>query len=432
MISGDDNTRHSTSSPISTLSGKTSTSETDLSNSVLPSKLASEELNLAINKEANESELKEAINKCKELILENSEYSVERKWLVRHLIELRLRMQEVKEALADPEHPRNKLSSVSNRTIKGHHLRLQSVLNNSGYRYCDQCTGTIWSVVQAWYMCDDCGYVCHYKCMSSIIRECAHVVACERGQYELDICPEKGLSAQKYSCAECGISLVSNKDWSEMRRCDYTGLYYCSACHWGSSAIIPARVVHNWDFKPQPVCQASLQILRVTSERPLINLEQLNPKLFIRVQELSLVKRLRQELQGIRKYLLVCRNATDKHLLWKCDKSHLIDNADMYSLQDLMDTNSGDLPSKLHDLEDVFLRHIKIECEICKGRGHICEICRNEEILFPFAISAHICPECQAVFHKQCIERKKNSCPKCLRIKIRLKSQKEFNNNINI
>lgn len=63
-------------------------------------------------------------------------------------------------------------------------------------------------MVQAWYMCEDCGYACHYKCMASIARECAHVVACERGQYEHNICPEVGMSAQKYECAECQSKLI--------------------------------------------------------------------------------------------------------------------------------------------------------------------------------------------------------------------------------
>lgn len=67
------------------------------------------------------------------------------------------------------------------------------------------------SVVQAWYQCEDCGYSCHHKCLASIIRECAHVIATEKGTYEFEICPEVGLSAQKYLCAECGTPLPISK-----------------------------------------------------------------------------------------------------------------------------------------------------------------------------------------------------------------------------
>ncbi|XP_015833342.1 differentially expressed in FDCP 8 homolog isoform X2 [Tribolium castaneum] len=429
-----ENSRILASTPSSTTSGCLSNDEGS-DDRLLPSSLAAEELQLALNKEATEEELLKAITRCKDLVLESNQCSLERKWLVRHLIELRLRLQECREAMEDPLHPRNKSSGVSRRTVRGHHLNLQPLLSTST-KYCDHCTGTIWSLVQAWYECEDCGYACHYKCISQIIRECAHVVASERGGYELEICPEEGLSAQKYLCAECqsplpitapkGISCLGRllfPDWSEARKCDYSGLYYCTACHWGSSAVVPARVVHNWDLAPQPVCQASLQQLRVTANRPLLNLEKLNPRLFSLVHELSLVRRLRQELHGMRKYLSVCRNANEDHLLWKhVDVPHLIETPELYSLQDLVDTHSGELPTKLHTIIDVFSKHIKVKCEVCRGRGHLCEICSNDEVLFPFDAAAVICSECNAVLHKSCFGRK-SKCPKCLRLQQRKEQQ---------
>ncbi|KAK4872427.1 hypothetical protein RN001_014456 [Aquatica leii] len=410
-------TRRIVSTPCSTASAGSSIDDA-LDDHLLPSSLAAEELQLALNKEAGENELQTAIIRCKELVLESDQCTPERKWLVRHLIELRLRLQECKEALIDPQHPRNLSSGVSNRTIRGHHLMLQPLLSTSS-RYCDHCTGSIWSVVQAWYQCQDCGYNCHHKCMSSIVRECAHVTISERGSYETEICPEIGLSAQKYQCVECKTSLPIDTSWTEARRCDYTGLYYCSACHWGSSAVIPARIIHNWDFTPQLVCQASLQLLRITSNRPLLNVEKLNPRIFSVVHELNLVRRIRNELSGMRKYLLVCRNATENHFIWKnVDKPHIIESPNLYSLQDLVDTQSGELLTKLHELSHVFSEHIKVTCEVCRGRGHICEVCSNEEVLFPFDDNASICKECGVVLHKNCAQRRKK-CPKCLRLEER-------------
>lgn len=182
-------------------------------------------------------------------------------------------------------------------------------------------------------------------------------------------------------------------------------------------------MVHNWDFTPRPVCQASLQQLRVTSKRPLINLEKFNPKLFALVHELTVVKRLRQELNGMRKYLIVCRKAAESHLLWKnSDISHLIDTIDFYSLQDLVDTDSGDLLSRLHAMVESLSNHIKNECEICMGRAHICEICSNDQVIYPFDASNYVCDICHSVLHKPCYARKM-SCPKCLRLK--LKSDEE-------
>ncbi|CAG9833378.1 unnamed protein product [Diabrotica balteata] len=401
---------------------------------LVPASLASEELKLALNKEATEEELLKAITRCKSLILESDHCSEERKWLVRHLIELRLRLEECKDAMNDPLHPRNHSSGVSKRVIKGHHLHLQPLLRHASSKYCDHCTGTIWSVVQAWYECEDCEYACHHKCLASIVRECAHVIASEKGCFDYDICPELGLSAQRYLCAECksplpvtapsglgclGRFLFPDRDWSEARRCDYSGLYFCTACHWSSSAIIPARVVHNWDFDPQPVSQAALQLLKITSRRPIIHLNKLNSKLFLLVHELDLVRRLRQTLIGMKKYLSVCRKSIEERLLRKnVDTPHLLDSSDMYSLQDLVDINSGELPCKLQSIVDIFETHIKVKCEICKGRGHICEICNNEGIIYPFDNGCYSCGRCLAVLHKHCFAIK-SECPKCLRLKKR-------------
>ncbi|CAH1102467.1 unnamed protein product [Psylliodes chrysocephalus] len=422
-------------SPTSNTSG---TTDSDF----LPTSLASEELKLALNKEASEEELLKAISRCKSLILESDQCSSERKWVVRHLIELRLRLEECRDAMNDPLHPRNQSNRVCKRVIKGHHLNLQPLLRHTVSKYCDHCTGTIWSMVQAWYECEDCEYACHHKCLASIVRDCAHVVASERGSFEYEICPELGLSSQQYLCAECksplpitaspGISCLSrlifpDKVWPEARRCDYTGLYYCTACHWGSSAVIPARVVHNWDLEPQPVSQAALQLLKITSRRPIININKLNPKLYSLVSKLDFVRRLREELIGMKKYLTVCRKANEEHILWKhVDNPHLLDNTDMYSLQDLVDVHSGDLPFKLQTLLDVFSNHIKIDCDICKGRGHICEICSNDEVVYPFDTTSYVCQICYCVLHRYCFS-KTTDCPKCMRLKRREEEVAENN-----
>ncbi|XP_065161432.1 differentially expressed in FDCP 8 homolog isoform X2 [Atheta coriaria] len=419
---------------ISRVSGDDSSED-----NVLPETLQNQQIYLALNKEATEEELETAVAKCKELVLECDNLSPERKWLVRHLIELRLRLQEWREAKDDPQHPRNR-SGISKRTIKGHHFVLQSIIKRGISKDCDHCTGTIWNFVQAWYLCDDCGFNSHHKCLSSIIRECAHVTATEQGQYEFKICPEIGLSAQKYKCAECKTSLpialpkgilcfarylFTGNTWieSQTRRCDYTGLYYCSGCHWGGEAVTPARIIHNWDFEQKPVCQATLQLIKVTLTRPIINLEKLNPKLFAIVHELDLVRRTRIELNLMRKYLLVCREAQKDHLLWKSvDTPHLIETTDLYSLVDLYEASNGELPSKLLNWASIFIKHIKETCEVCRGRGHICEICFNDEVLYPFDTSAVVCEQCNAVLHKICFSRT-NECPKCVRIKKRLEKQ---------
>lgn len=217
---------------------------------------------------------------------------------------------------------------------------------------------------------------------------------------------------------------IVDAQWTDARICDYTGKYYCTACHWNSAAIIPARVIHNWDFALHPVCQASLQLLKITANRPLINLEKLNSRLFSLIHELSVVRDLRKELNIIRKYLTVCRKANEDHLLWKgVEYPYWIELPDLYSLQDLIDTQSGELPCTLQTVVDNLKKHIKEDCEICKGHGHICEICSNDNVLFPFDSIAVICEQCKAVLHKLCLEKRK-VCPKCVRLQARKEQEK--------
>lgn len=83
-----------------------------------------------------------------------------------------------------------------------------------------------------------------------------------------------------------------------------------------------------------------------------------------------------------------------------------------------MDVHSGEIFTKIQTWIDTFTKHIKITCEICKGRGHICEVCSNDQALYPFESNAVTCEECKGVFHKTCFNRKDN-CPKCIRLKKR-------------
>lgn len=54
--------------------------------------------------------------------------------------------------------------------------------------------------------------------------------------------------------------------------------------------VIPARVIRNWDMEPRLVCRAAAQLLALLEDRPFLLLEELNPKLFTLVPDLSLVK----------------------------------------------------------------------------------------------------------------------------------------------
>lgn len=54
--------------------------------------------------------------------------------------------------------------------------------------------------------------------------------------------------------------------------------------------MLPARVLHNWDFEEHGVSRQAKQFLALMKAKPVLNLELLNPHLFKFVEELSMVK----------------------------------------------------------------------------------------------------------------------------------------------
>ncbi|XP_033210061.1 differentially expressed in FDCP 8 homolog isoform X2 [Belonocnema kinseyi] len=385
------------------------------SRGTVPCTLKSVENLLSLSKVITQDELEEMVQKCKQMVLESAECSEERKWLVRRLIELRLRAQELREA--------SNASLMETRVILGHHLVPQKYqIPVSGSVYCDHCSGAIWTMLQSWYMCNDCGFCSHWKCLGNICRVCVHVIASEvRGYtYTKDICPERGLSAQGYRCAECKTRITFNSGYAEPRLCDYSGLFYCQRCHWNTFAVIPARVIRNWDMEPRRVCRAAAQLLNLLQERPVLLLEELNPKLFTLVPDLSIVKRLREELQMMKHYLVLCPEAIDQGLPWRVGlRTHFLENSGSYSVKDLVDLQSGLLMEELRTAHDNMKNHITEDCQLCKGRGHLCELCGNDEVIFPWDVSAISCRICSAVHHRVCWTKKDHHCPKCRRIEQR-------------
>ncbi|XVF09324.1 hypothetical protein REPUB_Repub07fG0082700 [Reevesia pubescens] len=79
------------------------------------------------------------------------------------------------------------------------------------------------------------------------------------------------LEAQHYTCAGChkhfddGMTLmrdlVRSFGWGKPRLCEYTGQLFCSSCHTNEMTVLPARVLHHWDFTEYPVSQLAKSYL---------------------------------------------------------------------------------------------------------------------------------------------------------------------------
>ncbi|XP_041454725.1 differentially expressed in FDCP 8 homolog [Lytechinus variegatus] len=352
-------------------------------------------------------ELELAIEECKESVKASPEHSENRRKMVAKLVQLRLKLLQIKEG--DEEEEKEDV-----KVVLGH--RFYRMHGKSLNDHCEVCLSVIWALLQTWYKCSECNFGCHGKCLNLVKRKCVSAKV-SRLCFDLNICPEKGLSPQNYRCAECRAPLAFSGTQSEPRLCDYSGLYYCSLCHWNDLEVIPARVIHNWDFEPRKVCRQSKQLLKLMCSKAVLRIQDLNPLLFNYVEELSQIKKLREEILIMKVYFLSCRRALEQKLLKQLQiRPHFVENSDTYSLQDLIDTEEGNLLSELATIHGDYAVHIRVDCQICQGKGFICEICNSDEILFPFDMIATLCANCSAVYHRDCFYKRSGDCPRCARL----------------
>ncbi|CAD6187637.1 unnamed protein product [Caenorhabditis auriculariae] len=308
----------------------------------------------------------------------------------------------------------------------GHEFEIQPMRGRHN-PCCEVCMHTIWRLVQTWRRCRVCGLRAHDKCTESTRRLCSGVIA-SRVEFAVatSISEEQSLADQDYKCAECSSPICYDGPADqEPRLCDYSGELYCPNCHWMDTWSIPARVIHNLDAAPRPVCRAVKHLLAIVDRRPLITIDESHASLIKFHKELRRVSELRRHFLVMKCYFISCRNARKIRILQYLNQhSHFVDSATSYSLKELRDLCNGTLLSELEQIFVVFRKHIEEECETCKGNGFFCELCEKgspegEKVLYPFTEDTRMCKDCLAVFHRRCFEKRSMQCPRCERRKRR-------------
>jgi len=229
------------------------------------------------------------------------------------------------------------------------------------------------------------------------------------------LCNQYGLDEQNYQCYKCRGFI--GMFYGEFRVCSMDGRSYCTSCHADNTAIIPAKVLQNWDLRQYPVCTNTSRWLTDNYATPMLDIRAANPKLYSHVEDLSQLRTLRTQLLYLRAYLFTCNTKGVKEKLVKLmwPREHFYEHVHLYSMSDLVEVCRG--PSVLSAVQEAvcYARlHIR-DCVKCKARGFHCEICRSHEIIFPFDLeSAQTCPDCCGVYHRGCT-RKVGECPRCVR-----------------
>jgi len=208
--------------------------------------------------------------------------------------------------------------------------------------------------------------------------------------------------------------------------CYYTGKHYCSNCHNDDKALIPAKVVKEWDHKLYAVCKVAYNHIMKHLKDPLINLRTESPALYNQVISLGKVKELRTQAIMVAQFLRSFHNAIQL-LLPVRGCMHLIDCVHIYSIHDLHETHRSKLAPRLAHYLQTCLQHITVTCESCRGKGYYCELCQTPELLFSFQTDQITkCKVCNVVFHQTCATTHNLNtryedgvnvgCPKCKRL----------------
>ncbi|KAF6733790.1 Pleckstrin homology domain-containing family M member 3 [Oryzias melastigma] len=235
---------------------------------------------------------------------------------------------------------------------------------------------------------------------------------------------EKGLTAQSFRCAGCQHPIGLSRGKAKV--CCYSGWYYCQSCHQDNSFLIPARLLHNWDTTKHKVSEQAKEFLEFVYEEPLLDVQQLNPCLYQHCEPLSIVLRLRQQLQSLRAYLFSCRATIAEDLRRRIfPREYLLQHIHLYSLADLQQVIDGKLAPFLTKVIKFASSHV-FSCSLCREKGFICELCHDGQVIYPFQENAtRSCDLCGAVFHTEC-RQKAQPCPRCVRRELHHKRPSSF------
>ncbi|KAK8923453.1 hypothetical protein KSP39_PZI019610 [Platanthera zijinensis] len=226
------------------------------------------------------------------------------------------------------------------------------------------------------------------------------------------------LEIQHYTCAGCHRrldavktlfqELVQTFGWNRPRFCEYTGQLFCASCHTNDTSVLPARVLHHWDFTKYPVSQLAKAYLESIYDQPMLCVSAVNPFLFSKVPALLHVMDFRKKI-GAKFPYVNCpfRNSIQKSLGFR---RHLLESNDFFALRDLVDLSKGPfavLPVMVENISDLILEHITQQCLICYDSGIPCaarQACHNpSSLIFPFQeAEAEKCASCRSIFHKAC------------------------------
>ncbi|KAL0356114.1 UNVERIFIED_CONTAM: Differentially expressed in FDCP 8 [Sesamum radiatum] len=157
------------------------------------------------------------------------------------------------------------------------------------------------------------------------------------------------LDSQHHKCAGCHRNFDDGRTrlqefaqtlgWGKPRLCEYSGQLFCSLCHNNDTAVLPARVLHYWDFTQYPVSQLAKSYLDSINDQPMLCVSAVNPLLFSKVPTLQHVANIRNRIRAMLPYVRCpFRRSVYKGL---GSRRYLLDSNDFFALRDLINLSKG-------------------------------------------------------------------------------------------
>eukprot|EP00755_Sulcionema_specki_P039067 Sspe_Gene.24098::Locus_9473_Transcript_1_1_Confidence_1.000_Length_1905::g.24098::m.24098 len=151
---------------------------------------------------------------------------------------------------------------------------------------------------------------------------------------------EAQLAIQSMRCASCEGEFKAKNITSPLRkprRCHYTGHLYCHKCHTNKEHVLPAKVLHRWDFAKHKVCNEAYSYLSGLYAEPILQVSSLNPRIYTnRRLQVAREKRIAlcEALSAIKQFVPDAL-AGDVY-------EYLAQDPHVYSLRDLAQINGKD------------------------------------------------------------------------------------------
>ena len=209
------------------------------------------------------------------------------------------------------------------------------------------------------------------------------------------------LKQQNYQCFICykKFSTFLGFPIEPVFWCSYFMRYVCKNCISNDYSIIPQLILNEWCFDKCSISKRALNFIKLWYDKPIIYLKK-KDELLKNIPE-SVLK-LKKELRNIFNYMK-CEdvfNFLEKNIP---DFKYIVLKEYIFSLKDLIEIHNRTFIKKLKNIKNIFIRHLKEECLLCKYEGHICLICQNEERIYFYDSEKVIyCKKCKKCFHRNC------------------------------